>query len=102
MTQATGVAPFEALSGKPFTVRRALPYSDAMKTVEEIEQEIQELSPAGVAKLSAWLAEYDAKVWDAQMEDDDASGRFDFLFDEADKERESGKLRDWPPEQKKA
>jgi len=73
-----------------------------MKTVEEIEQEIQELPASGVAKLSAWLAEYDAKVWDEQMEEDAASGRLDFLFEEADKDRKSGKLRDWPPEQNKA
>ena len=73
-----------------------------MKTVEEIEQAIQELTPAGVAKLSAWLAEYDAKVWDKQMEEDAASGRLNFLFDEADKERKSGKLRDWPPEHDRA
>lgn len=72
-----------------------------MKTVEEIEQEIQELSPAGVAELAAWLAEYDAKVWDKQMDEDAASGRLDFLFAEAGKERKSGKLRDWPPEPKR-
>jgi hypothetical protein len=73
-----------------------------MKTVEEIEREIQKLPPSGVAKLSTWLAEYDAKVWDKQIEEDAASGRLDFLFEEADKERKSGKLRDWPPKQNRA
>ena len=87
---------------KPFATKSRLPYSTAMKTVEEIEHAIQELPPSGVAKLSAWLAEYDARVWDKQMVEDAGSGRLDFLFDEADKERESGKLRDWPPEQNRA
>jgi hypothetical protein len=30
------------------------------------------------------------------MEDDSKSGRLDFLFEEAEKERNAGKLRDWP------
>lgn len=73
-----------------------------MKTVEEIEQDIRQLPPSGVARLSAWLAELDAKNWDKQMEEDSASGKLDFLFDEADKERNAGKLRDWPSAQGKA
>ena len=73
-----------------------------MKTVEEIEQEIRELPPSGVAKLSVWLAEYDAKVWDRQMEEDAASGKLDALFEEAERERKAGKLRVWPPAQNKA
>ena len=31
-----------------------------------------------------------------QMEQDAASGKLDFLFQEADEERRAGKLRDWP------
>ena len=73
-----------------------------MKTVEEIEQEIQELPPSGVARLTAWLAEYDSKIWDEQMEKDAASGKLEFLFEEAGKERGAGKLRSWPSEQGKA
>ncbi len=73
-----------------------------MKTVEEIEQEIQELPPSSVTKLSVWLAELDARNWDKQMEEDSASGKLDVLFDEADKERKAGKLRDWPSAQDKA
>ena len=73
-----------------------------MKTIEEIEQEIQELPVPDVARLSAWLIEYDAKVWDKQMEEDSASGKLDFLFDEAAKERKAGKLHEWPVEQDKA
>jgi hypothetical protein len=45
-----------------------------MKTVAEIERDIQELPASGVAELSAWLAEYDAKVWDEQIERDARPG----------------------------
>ncbi|MFZ4397454.1 MAG: hypothetical protein ACOYOU_17720 [Kiritimatiellia bacterium] len=67
-----------------------------MTTVEEIEHAVAELAPSELSRLTAWLREYDAKVWDGQMEDDSKSGRLDFLFEEAEKERNVGKLRDWP------
>lgn len=78
------------------------PILTAMITVEEIERAVEELPPSDVARLAAWLAEYDAKVWDKQMEEDSAAGRLDFLFEEARSERKAGKLRDWPSEQGKA
>jgi hypothetical protein len=46
-----------------------------MKTVEETEQEIWGLPVPDAARRSAWLTEYDAKVWDRQMDKDAASGR---------------------------
>lgn len=52
---------------------------------------------AGI-NLNAAAEEDDAK-WVEQMEEDAASGKLDFLFDEADRARESGELRDWPTDQ---
>ena len=77
-------------------------YLAIMKTVEEIEHEIQELPVPDVARLSAWLSEYDGKVWDRQMDEDAASGKLDSLFEESEKERKAGKLRIWPSPQDKA
>jgi hypothetical protein len=57
-----------------------------MTTVEEIEHAVAELAPSELSRLTAWMREYDAKVWDGQMEDDSASGRLDFLFEEAESE----------------
>ena len=48
------------------------------------------------AKLAAWLARKESQEWDAQMDADSASGKLDFLFNDADAERKSGKLKDWP------
>ncbi len=38
----------------------------------------------------------DQAAWDKQIEADSASGKLDFLFEEAEKERAAGTLRDWP------
>jgi len=46
--------------------------------------------------LTAFLVERDNTAWDKQMENDAASGKLDRLFEEAESERESGRLRDWP------
>jgi len=70
-----------------------------MSTVEEIEAAIEKLPPEDVARLTRWLVERDAARWNKEMEEDAKAGRLDFLFDEADQERRSGKLKDWPPAQ---
>jgi hypothetical protein len=68
-----------------------------MYKVERIEAEIAKLSPQEVRRIARWLAEYDAKLWDEQVEQDAESGRLDFLFEEADADRKQGTHRDWPP-----
>ena len=73
-----------------------------MKTVEEIEHEVTKLPPSEVPRLARWIAEYDSKLWDKQLDEDAAAGRLDRLFEEAESERKSGKLRDWPPQRDEA
>ncbi|MDG3005162.1 hypothetical protein [Paludisphaera mucosa] len=58
-----------------------------MSTVDEIEDAIRKLPDEDLAALRAWFAEFDAAVWDRQLERDVAEGRLDALADEA--------LRDW-------
>jgi hypothetical protein len=41
-----------------------------MSEVERLEQRIENLSPQDLAKLRAWFVEYDARVWDDQIEAD--------------------------------
>lgn len=67
-----------------------------MSTVLEIENAIDRLKPAERAQVASWLARKEAQDWDAQMDADAATGKMDFLFREADDERESGQLKDWP------
>lgn len=62
-------------------------------SVEEIEHAITELSLEELAELSAWLADYQAKVWDKQIERDLDAGRLDALLDEVDAEYEAGEAK---------
>ena len=65
-----------------------------MTKVELLEREVQKLGPAQLAKFRRWFAEFDAKMWDRQFEDDVASGKLDSLADEALDEFRRGKTRD--------
>jgi hypothetical protein len=65
-------------------------------SLSEIKTAVRELSPKELAELSAFIAKQDNAAWDRQIDADAASGKLDFLFDEAENERKAGKLRDWP------
>ena len=67
-----------------------------MSTVLEIEHAIERLQPTERAQVAAWMARKEAMDWDAQMNTDASAGKLDFLFEEADAERASGKLKDLP------
>jgi hypothetical protein len=54
-----------------------------MSTVHEIEQAVRQLPPEELAAFHAWFAEFDAGVWDRQLEADVIAGRLDALADEA-------------------
>jgi len=62
-------------------------------SVKDIENAITQLSPEELAELSAWLADYQAKVWDKQIERDLDAGRLDALLEEVDEEYEAGKAK---------
>ena len=66
-----------------------------MRTVEEIESAIDLLSREDYLRLIEWLQEQ--QEWDQQMDRDAASGKLDFLREEARREREAGLVRQWPP-----
>jgi hypothetical protein len=54
-----------------------------MSRVEELEGQIKALSPNDFQELRAWLAEYDAAVWDQQFHADAHAGRLDAIADQA-------------------
>ena len=60
-------------------------------SVKEIEAAIAELSPDEVAQLARWFAEYQAAVWDQQLEADIKAGKLDRLAREAKNDFASGK-----------
>ena len=65
-----------------------------MSEVEQLEQRIGNLSPQDLAKFRAWFIEFDARVWDAQIEADAKAGKLDNLINEALADYKSGKARD--------
>jgi hypothetical protein len=71
-----------------------------MSTVEEIEQAVQRLAPADFSRLSSWISARYHALWTEQMERDATSGKLDFLYSEADTERQADQLHDWPSDKK--
>jgi len=65
-----------------------------MSKVEEIQSAIVSLSPEEYARLRHWFAERDWEQWDQEIEEDAASGKLDFLIDEAAAEKAQGRLQD--------
>ncbi len=58
--------------------------------VKDIEAAITQLSLKDVAKLANWLTDYQAELWDRQIEEDLAAGRLDALLAEVEKEHTAG------------
>jgi hypothetical protein len=67
-----------------------------MNTVEEIEQAAEQLAPTDFNRLALWVSTRYHDLWQRQMERDAADGKLDFLFKEAEDERQASLLRDWP------
>jgi hypothetical protein len=54
-----------------------------MGRLEQIEQQIRELSASEFARLRDWMLEQDWKAWDAQIETDARTGALDKIVSEA-------------------
>lgn len=65
-----------------------------MSVVEAIETAIRQLPPNDLAEFRRWFAEFDAAVWDKQIEADAATGKLDTLAAEAVAEYRAGKARE--------
>ncbi len=65
-----------------------------MSDIEQLEQGIEKLSPRDLAKFRAWFVEFDARVWDAQIEADATAGKLDGLITEALADYKAGKARE--------
>ena len=64
-----------------------------MSELEQLEQQVLQLSPKDLAKFRAWFIELDHQFWDQQIEADAASGKLDDLIAEAGAEFKAGKAR---------
>jgi hypothetical protein len=62
-------------------------------SLQEIEQAITELPPHDVAELAGWLAEYQAREWDSQIESDFHAGKLDRLIEQAGRQFDAGNCK---------
>ena len=59
-------------------------------SVTEIQAAITELTSEDLADLVNWLDDYQAKLWDQQIDGDLEAGRLDAVLAEVDEEYEAG------------
>lgn len=62
-------------------------------SVKEIESAVSELPPEELRQFRAWFADFDAELWERQIEEDVSSGRLDTLVEEARAEHQRGRTR---------
>jgi hypothetical protein len=62
----------------------------------EIIGQVQKLPPSEVFELGRWLREYEAELWDQQIDADIRSGKLDKLGQEALEELRAGQTRPFP------
>jgi len=64
-----------------------------MSKIEYLEQTVSQLSPDEFARFRAWFLEFDARVWDEQIEADLKAGKLDKFIAEAQAEYREGNIR---------
>ena len=64
-----------------------------MGAVEKLELLIKSLSREELAKFREWFAEFDAHIWDRQIEPDAAAGKLDRLIEDSMADHRKNKSR---------
>jgi len=62
-----------------------------MEKIENIERQIEALSPEELAQFRAWFLEFDWAAWDRQLATDIQAGKLDQLVQEAHRNHAAGK-----------
>jgi len=73
-----------------------------MSEVKQLAKRIENLTPRDFAEFRAWFFEFDARVWDRQIEADVKAGKLDGLIAEALADYKAGKARELCPSQTRA
>jgi len=60
-----------------------------MSRVENIEDQIKELSPEELHSFRTWFADFDARAWDEELERDIRSGKLNALAEKALRDHKS-------------
>lgn len=62
--------------------------------LQEIELAVSKLSPEELATFRVWFAEFDAAIWDKQLEADVEKGKLDALAQKALQHLKEGRCTD--------
>jgi hypothetical protein len=62
-----------------------------MNTTEQIESAVSALPVEELSRFRQWFEQFDADLWDKQLEEDVAAGRLDHLADEAIQDFRAGR-----------
>ena len=68
--------------------------ADNMTNLQRVQVAIESLSDEEFGQLRRWLSEKDWEQWDREIAQDAASGKLDFLVEEALNEKSKGQLRE--------
>ena len=66
-----------------------------MTSIEEIEKAVAELTPEQLAKFRAWFDEFQARMFDEQIERDAKAGKLDRLMSTARENHNSGRREEF-------
>ncbi len=61
-----------------------------MSRVDELERAVRDLPPEDLRQFREWFFEFDAELWDRQIERDVAAGKLEALVEEAKAEHREG------------
>lgn len=64
-----------------------------MRSIVELQAEIEKLSRAEQRKLAEWFAQVQADAWDAQIEEDVQTGRLDHVLAQAEADIAAGRTK---------
>jgi hypothetical protein len=63
-------------------------------SVQEIEQAVSRLPARDLALFRRWFQEFDAQLWDEQIEQDAKTGKLDTLAERAITDYQAGKYKE--------
>ncbi len=63
-----------------------------MVTIQEIEKAVSNLPAEELARFRSWFEEFDAQLWDKQLEQDAEAGRLDGIAKKALADFKEGKF----------
>lgn len=66
-----------------------------MTSIEDIEKAITKLTPEQVAKLRDWFDEFQARIFDEQIERDAKAGKLDRLMEKARENHNAGRREEF-------